>query len=256
MRTTGTLQPDGIFTSDDGATPYQPKADCAVCHGAGFVHPVVNGRINYSRVVACEAPGCLKESIRGYRSSDPQVQQAGVIKPDQIFGTFREVAGAEAALKAAREYAEGKSKQLWLVIYGGVGNGKTHLCNAISKRLIQRGEAVKMVTVPTLLEELRIGMNPHTTDEILRGYKNYPTLILDEFGLNDDTPWQQTTLETLLISRFERGVPTVIATNLNLASILADPNADFPLRLKSRLSDKRYVQLVVNKAPDYRKSRR
>lgn len=42
---------------------YAPNPECNKCGGFGKIHPVdMNGKVDYSQVILCDAPGCLQES--------------------------------------------------------------------------------------------------------------------------------------------------------------------------------------------------
>lgn len=43
---------------------YAPNPLCTVCNGFGRIHPIgFNDKPDYTRTIACPAPGCLKESF-------------------------------------------------------------------------------------------------------------------------------------------------------------------------------------------------
>jgi len=205
---------------------------------------------NYDQVIPCPEAGCLKDSIRKYRSTDMIAVKQGVTAPDQIFGTFKEVKGNEAALKYATAFATDDIKWCFLLIHGGVGNGKTHLCNAIARKMLARGMNVQLYTATKLLGKLRAAMNDKTTsmETVLTELKEVLVLIIDDLGVEYGSPWEKSTLEDLLTSRWSTGMPTAVTTNL-------DPS-QLPERIRSRFSDKKYARAVANTAPDYRKTRR
>lgn len=203
---------------------------------------------NYDQLIPCPEAGCLQDSIRKYRTTDLVAVKQGVTAPDQIFGTFRAVKGTEDALKWATAFATDDIKWFFLLIHGGVGNGKTHLCNAIARKMLARGMNVQIYTATKLLGRLRAGMQDHTTDSILAELKEVLVLIIDDMGVEYGSPWEAATLEDLLTSRWAIGMPTVVTTNL-------DPS-QLPSRIRSRFEDKKYARAVANTAPDYRKTRR
>jgi len=43
---------------------YGPNPHCHRCGGSGWVHPhLPAGKLNYTEVIPCYSPGCLKDSI-------------------------------------------------------------------------------------------------------------------------------------------------------------------------------------------------
>ncbi|GAF82668.1 unnamed protein product, partial [marine sediment metagenome] len=173
MATRSTKTSDRPEPGTEEAHPYQPKADCGACQGAGFVHPMVGQKVNYSRVNPCRAPGCLVDSTATYRSGGGYVQGPAVTRPDQIFGTFKQVAGTEGAFKHAKAFADDRTEGwFYLVIYGPPGNGKTHLCNAAKKHLIERGAHPQMITAADLLSQLKVAMNTKTMETVFEDFKS------------------------------------------------------------------------------------
>lgn len=233
--------------TDDGweGSPFSPDSGCSVCKGAGFVHPLREGSTNYSRVIPCPAPNCLLESIRAYKRGEPFARIQGVTEPRQTFDTFEPIPGTENALKYAKALAQGGSEFIWLLIYGGVGNGKTHLCNAIANQALSRGIDAHIASVADLFSQLRSSMDDHATDKLMQELKQTFLLILDDLGVEYGTDWEKSKFDELMTSRFANARPTVLTTNKDIT--------DLPLRIRSRFEDKRLSRIAYNSAADYRK---
>ena len=218
---------------------YRPNPNCPVCKGAGFLHPRDGERVIYSRVMLCNAPGCLLDSVRGTQFSEVR---------RQTFETFQEIPGTEKALKAARSLAYGEAKFIWLLIYGQAGNGKTHLCNAIVKEVRDRGLDVRMILAAELFAMLRESMESHQADTLLRKFKDIFFLAIDDYGVEYGSDWESSKFDELMTSRFATGKPTVLITNKKLA--------DLPERIQSRFMDKVMARAIHNSAGDYRLTRK
>ena len=81
--------------------------------------------------------------------------------------------------------------------------------------------------------------------EMLRQMKEVELLILDDLGSQAGTPWAKEKLFQLLNYRYNGGLSTIITTN--------DVGfAGMDSRLRSRLFDRRLVQIVTIDAPDFR----
>lgn len=149
------------------------------------------------------------------------------------------------AYETARRFAQ--NPRGWLLIKGGYGSGKTHLAAAIANYRLQRGEPAIFIVVPDLLDYLRAAFSPDSSipyDERFDELRNAPLLILDDLGSHSSTSWAQEKLFQLLNYRYMARLPTVITTDLELEEI--DP------RLRSRLADLDFTEIVSIKAPDYR----
>ena len=228
--------------------PYCPNPDCLICKGAGFVHPLrENGSPNYAKAIPCSAPNCLLANIQAYKRGEPFARMQGITQPRQTFDTFTPVPGTENALKYSKALAQGKSEFIWLLIYGGVGNGKTHLCNAVAQEALSCSINARLTSVADLFSHLRSSMDNHSTDKLMIELKETFLLILDDWGVEYGSDWEQAKFDELMTSRFANARPTVLSTNKDIANL--------PPRIKSRFEDKRLSRIAYNSAPDYRKRR-
>jgi len=229
-------------------SPCKPLFNCPKCKGGGFVHPrKPDGSIDYKQTIPCNQPGCYADSFNAYQRGEI-IQQSGVIEREQTFENFdASVPGVKRAYETAMKMAEGMGKFVWLILYGGVGNGKTHLLNAIANRTMDRGQATKLVMMAELLSELRMAMDDYKVDAKMKELKEVRYLIIDELGLEYGTNWEKEKIEELLAARWANARFTVVASNLDIES--------FPERIKSRFKDAHLSRAIVNKAEDYRLTR-
>jgi len=233
------------FEKEWEGVPYKPLFNCPQCKGGGFVYPRnPDGSGDYKRVTPCNHPGCLGDNTRTYHRGE-MVQQSGVVGLTQTFETFNaEVPGVRKAYKAAWKIAEGEGDFIWLILYGGVGNGKTHLLNAIANRVMERGTSVKLIMMAELLADLRMAIEDKQADFKMKVLKEVPYLLIDELGLEYGTEWEKEKIEELLAARWNNGRFTVVATNRDIEEL--------PPRLKSRFRDRHLSKCVLNEAGDYR----
>lgn len=150
------------------------------------------------------------------------------------------------AFKRAWAYAE--QPEGWLLLKGGYGCGKTHLAAAIANEQLARGRSVLFVNTPDLLDHLRGAYSPHsavTYDQQFERVRNAPLLVLDDLGAHNTTEWAQEKLYQIFNYRYNARLPTVITTNSELESI--------EIRIRSRMSDLSFVQIVTILAPDFRR---
>lgn len=200
--------------------------------------------MDYSKTITCKYPGCLEDSHNAYLRGE-RIQQSGVIGIKQTFDNFdAEVPGVRKAYLAAHKIAEGEGDFIWLIIYGGVGNGKTHLLNAIANRVMDRGISVKLIMMAELLSELRMAIEDKQADFKMKVLKEVPYLLIDELGLEYGTDWEKEKIEELLAARWQNRRFTVVATNREIEEL--------PARIKSRFKDVHLSRWVKNDAGDYR----
>ncbi len=137
----------------------------------------------------------------------------------------------------------------WLILKGSYGCGKTHLAAAIANALVERGQAVLFVIVPDLLDHLRSAFAPSSEarfDQRFESVRTAPVLVLDDLGAHSSTPWAQEKLYQLINYRYNAQLPTVITTNQDLEEL--DP------RVRSRMSELEWSEMIHILAPDYRAS--
>jgi len=151
----------------------------------------------------------------------------------------------ERAHNQARNFAS--TLQGWLLLQGGYGTGKTHLAAAIANFSVSMGVPSLFITVPDLLDALRMAYNAEETtfEERFEEIRAAPLLIMDDFGTQNATEWAQEKLFQILNYRYINKLPLVITTNLTLKQIEG--------RMRSRLGDPELVTHVKIMAPDYRR---
>ncbi len=139
-------------------------------------------------------------------------------------------------LTAAREYAEtflpGRSGNLLML--GPTGLGKTHLSTAIARRVIERGFDVRYESAQNIIsayEHDRFHSGRGDTEFQADSYEHCELLIMDDLGTEFQTSFSLSCLYNLINTRLNRGLPTVISTNLSAADI----RSRYDDRIASRL---------------------
>ena len=215
-----------------------------MCHGVGWVQPLLaDGKTNYSDAITCQVDGCLASQKRAFESTEAFIKTKGVNR----FSTFESLEpalGITKALEAFRDIAINPDAPPLLIVYGVTGNGKTHLCEASVIEFLKRGVDCRMWAVADLVSELKQSIAENTTDSLVSRLKTMPALILDEWGQQYGTLWEEQKLEEIVIARDRADLITIITSNKELDG--------FPDRLVSRFSDSTKAMIVLNQAPDYR----
>ena len=67
-----------------------------------------------------------------------------------------------------------------LIIYGGVGLGKTHLLQAIANKCVSAGRTATLVTAETFTNELVSAIRSRTTESFRDKYRTTDTLLIDD----------------------------------------------------------------------------
>ena len=116
-----------------------------------------------------------------------------------------------------RSYAEsfdGKSVRNLLLI-GGTGMGKTHLSTSLAKEIIDRGYDVLYESAPNIFFEFERERFAREEDErVCDRYYDAELLIIDDLGTESVSTYSVSCLYNVLNTRINRGLSTVINTNL------------------------------------------
>jgi len=165
---------------------------------------------------------------------------------NNTFANFKPLPGTERALAAFKAVLEGP--EFMLLCYGGVGNGKTHLCEAAAIELYRRGKFCRVMKMPEMLRTLRGAIsNPEMDyDTILGNYCYAERLIVDDIGAGEsDSDFGRRILETIVVARYGRQLLTIMTSNLEISKL--------PDRVTSRFEDGVTSYLVLNEGVDYRR---
>lgn len=231
--------------------------DCALCDGWGWrPSDTTQGPPRFVDLRECQ---CVEEHIAARQRAEAFRQRVRYshFRDEHQRKTFAAFdAGATRSLRAAyrvaNEYARATPVAGWLVFYGPYGCGKTHLALAVTNELLARHIPVFYAVVPDLLDQLRASYDEksavsyYTLMEVLT---SIDVLVLDDLGVQQDTPWAREKLYRIIANREDRALPTIVTTNQPLETL--EP------RVESRLYTHLYGdEVVVIDAPDYRRPER
>ncbi|XUX01030.1 MAG: ATP-binding protein [Dehalogenimonas sp.] len=239
---TNTLKANTASTSSDkpGDTA---MLECPFCRGARFVYArTPEGKPDYSTTVPCRCVDATVDLEKQRRLID--YSRLGMLRsltfdnllPEGRHGSPQHRVAFKQAYEAALGFSE--DPRGFLVLTGPSGSGKTHLAAAITNRRIELGHTVLYRSAPDLLDDLKAGFaasaeNPFP--EVFEQVKNVPLLVLDDLGIQSETPWAREKLDQLITYRFNHEMPTVLATSLPIEAL--------DERLRTRLLDPRLAKV-------------
>lgn len=149
-----------------------PGPECPQCHNKGRVMFLRDG---YRTIRECE---CM-----AYHRSVSRMKKSGLdsLLDRCTFESYQTVfPWQEKAKKMALDFVEHPSGR-WFVASGSSGGGKTHLCTAICKRLLESGMAVQYMLWVDEVRRLKAFANDDTAyQRMMSRYKTVKVLYIDD----------------------------------------------------------------------------
>lgn len=106
-----------------------------------------------------------------------------------------------------------------LLLTGATGIGKTHLCLAISRGVAEQGYSVVYGSVQPLIRQMEAEHFGRAQGDSESQLVDCDLLVLDDLGMEFDTPFSRACLYNVLNARLLEGKPTVISTNLSYTAL-------------------------------------
>ena len=135
--------------------------------------------------------------------------------------TFANDNGRNPQMKHAHRYvdkwAEVRTKNIGLLLWGGVGTGKSFLAGCIANALMEQEVTVRMTNFARILNELNSSFSGR--NDIVDRLCRYPLLIIDDFGMERGTEYALEQIYNIVDSRYRSRKPLIVTTNLTLDEI-------------------------------------
>ena len=140
-------------------------------------------------------------------SSEALIRACGIpARYDGIKLSETIIAGHEAGMWA--KLAEGTG--LWLT--GPAGTGKTTVAAAIAREAVRLGWSVRFANAVDMYQSLRDSYNGTGEAKAMARYTAPRLLVIDDLGKGKPTAWVAEKLYSIVNSRWDAGVPTIVTT--------------------------------------------
>lgn len=113
----------------------------------------------------------------------------------------------------AQHFADMRENNVGLMLYGGLGCGKTFLAACTANALIDAGYRVMMTGLTALEGKLKAGFGEER-ERTLQRVRGCDLLILDDVGVERGTEYMVEQVYLIVNERYKAGKPLMITTNL------------------------------------------
>ena len=136
--------------------------------------------------------------------------------------TFEHDLGYTPELVLAKRYVEQwdsmKAQNMGLLLWGGVGTGKSFFAGCIANALLAQGVPVLMTNFAKILGAVT-GMYGMERQRFLSSLNTYSLLILDDLGAERNSEYALEQLFGVVDSRYQSRKPMIVTTNLTLEEL-------------------------------------
>lgn len=182
---------------------------CALCNGTGQRRLERNGRVRVGRCRCRMIPDRVELFNRA------EIPARHLASCFQSFYPERNP-GTQEVYRQCRDWVRDfrpREENRGLILYGGVGRGKTHLLVAMLRELIlEKGVEARFVEFSHLLSALKEGYDSGLGEATtLTPLVRVPVLAVDELGKGRGTEWELGIIDQLVSHRYN-ALGTVLAT--------------------------------------------
>lgn len=132
-----------------------------------------------------------------------------------------------------------------LLLYGGVGTGKTYLACMIANALLDKGYPVLVTNFSRILNTLQ--SNFEHRQDYLDGFNRYSLLVIDDLGVERGTEFAKEQVYNVIDSRCLSGLPMIITTNLSVKKLANETEIGYK-RIYDRIIEKCYPVEVTGES--------
>lgn len=150
-----------------------------------------------------------------------RLKAEGFSDPSMLDWAFENDNGRSPQMHHAHRYVEQwqtmRAENLGLLLWGGVGTGKSFLAGCIANALMEQEVPVRMTNFARILNELNSSFSGR--NDIVDRLCRYPLLIIDDFGMERGTEYALEQIYNIVDSRYRSRKPLIVTTNLSLTEL-------------------------------------
>ena len=146
-----------------------------------------------------------------------RLKAEGFSDPSMLDWTFENDNRQNPQMQLAQRYVnhwpEMREKNVGLLLWGGVGTGKSYMAGCIANALMEQGISVMMTNFSRILNELT---KYHADkNEIIAGLVSYPLLVIDDLGIERNSEFALEMIYNVVDRRYCTRKPLIVTTNLS-----------------------------------------
>lgn len=149
------------------------------------------------------------------------LRRAGFLDRAMADWRFEKDNGRCPQMKLLRDYAarfdQMRKENIGLLLWGGVGTGKSFGAGCVANFLIEREVDVKMTNFAAILGDLSARMEERGA--YIDRLCGFSLLIIDDFGMERGTEYALEQVYNVIDTRYRSGKPLIVTTNLPLTAL-------------------------------------
>lgn len=220
-------------------------ATCSNCHGKREVIIEVLGRVRKVNCVCkCQQAAIKAEEEAVERRARlrqvEELRRTGFTDKQLMAWTFENDDGSQPKLfKIAKKYVENfeelKKEGKGLLLYGGVGCGKTYAAASIANALVDKEIPAMVTNFARIANKLQEKFDKKQA--YLDSLNKFDLLVIDDLGAERSTEFMQEIVYNVVDARYRSGLPMIITTNLSIDTI-KNPENTAESRIYDRILEK------------------
>ncbi|MBQ8611415.1 MAG: ATP-binding protein [Oscillospiraceae bacterium] len=198
---------------------------CTTCHTPRQQYLVIAGnRVRLRCMCACQekASEGMKKDREHWKFLNRVAQNraVGLTDPELQRCTFENDLGYnKKQMDIARRYVQNwedfRENSVGLLLWGGVGTGKSYIAGCIANALLDKGVPVMMTNFPRVLNKLT-DMYSGDRTAYIDSLKSFQLLVVDDLGVERNTEFVIEQVYHIVDSRYRSHLPLIVTTNLSI----------------------------------------
>ena len=227
--------PEGTYRADDGLL------HCKVCDQPVQHRLDIGGTVHLVRCI------CRCDEERRKREEEEERQRRermyiASLKANGIqeqhfyswtFANAEQNGDIQMAQRYVSQWEKAKEQNLGLLLWGGVGTGKTYIAACIANALIEQKVPVLMTNFSKVLNQMG-AMYSEDRYKYISDFSKFPLLIIDDLGVERSTEYVREQIFAIIDERYKANLPLIVTTTLTIDE-LSSPKDVADARIYSRL---------------------